>query len=107
MLELLTYDVRPGQGARFLPLKLENLPLRQSYSPNFGVFLSLSGRQEQVLHLWGYRSLDERAEVRARLREDAQWNAYTAAILPMLQNLTSTILTPLPHCEASSYTKGH
>ncbi|MHA3791104.1 NIPSNAP family protein [Sphingomonas sp. YL-JM2C] len=98
VLELRTYSVRTGLGDRFLDLMLGALPLRQRYSPNFGVWSSLSGRLEQVLHLWGYRSLDERAAVRARLKEDREWDDYTATILPMLEELQSVILTPLPKC---------
>lgn len=98
VLELRTYDVRPGQGADFLGQMLSALPIRQRYSPNFGVWSSISGRCEQVLHLWGYRDLDERAAVRSQLRDDSGWNDYIATILPMLETLHSTILTPLPHC---------
>src|SRR3546814_10853738 len=96
--ELRRYDVRTAQGDRFLKLMLGALPIRQKYSPNFGVWMSVSGRREQVLHLWGYRDLDERNAVRAQLKGDAEWGAYTATILPMLQTLSSNILTPLLSC---------
>jgi hypothetical protein len=96
--ELRTYDARTGQGEHFVELMLAALPIRQRYSPNCGVWTSLSGRQEQVLHMWGYRDLDERNRVRAALREDAEWSDYTATILPMLQVLNSTILARLPRC---------
>lgn len=98
VLELRTYDVRPGLGGAFLDRMLAALPIRQRYSANFGVWSSLSGRDEQVLHLWGYRDLAERAAVRAQLKDDREWNDYTAAILPLLEELQSTILAPLPGC---------
>lgn len=98
VIELRTYSARAGQGGCFLDLMLGMLPVRQRYSPNVGVWSSLSGRSEQVLHMWGYRSLDERTAVRARLKEDREWGAYTATILPMLEDLQSVILTPLPNC---------
>ncbi|KQX23469.1 MULTISPECIES: NIPSNAP family protein [unclassified Sphingomonas] len=98
VIELRTYSARMGQGDRFLDLMLRMLPVRQRHSPNVGVWSSLSGRCEQVLHMWGYRSLDERAAVRAHLKEDQVWGGYTATILPMLEELQSVILTPLPNC---------
>lgn len=98
LFELRRYDVRVGQGVEFLDLMLGALPIRQRYSSNFGIWSSLSGRHEQVLHLWGYRNLAERDIVRAQLKRDAEWGVYTARILPMLEKLTSTILTPLPLC---------
>ncbi|MET0376857.1 MAG: NIPSNAP family protein [Rhizorhabdus sp.] len=96
--ELRTYDVRQGQGASFLERMLGALPIRERYSRNFGIWSSLSGRLEQVLHLWGYRDLDERAAVRSQLKNDRHWTDYTATILPMLETLQSTILVPLPRC---------
>jgi hypothetical protein len=94
--ELRSYDVRIGHGARFLELMLAALPIRTRHSPNFGVWTSATGRLERVMHLWGYRDLDERNAVRAALKDDAAWGEYTATILPMLAVLNSHILTPLP-----------
>ena len=96
--ELRTYDARAGLGAGFIKLMLGALPIREKYSRNYGIWESLSGRHEQVLHLWGYRSLDERDQVRAALRTDPDWQAYINTILPMLQTLQSFILNPLPRC---------
>ena len=96
--ELRTYDARAGQGAEFLELMLGALPVREKYSRNCGIWESLSGRHEQVLHLWGYRNLGERDAVRAGLKGDPDWQRYTTAILPLLQTLQSTILSPLQQC---------
>ncbi len=96
--ELRTYDVRSGLGACFLRLMLGALPIRETYSKNCGIWESLSGRHEQILHIWGYRHLDERNQVRAKLKADPAWQTYTDTILPMLQTLQSFILNPLPHC---------
>jgi hypothetical protein len=96
--DLRCYDPRVGAGAAFLELMLATLPVRERYSRNFGVWQALSGRDEQVLHLWGYRDLSERDLVRAHLKSDAEWQTYISTILPMLQFLNSTILVPLPFC---------
>jgi hypothetical protein len=94
--ELRTYDARAGLGSDFIKLMLGALPIREKYSANCGIWESLSGRHEQILHLWGYRNLEERNQVRARLKADPDWQAYITTILPMLQTLQSIILNPLP-----------
>ncbi len=44
----------------------------------------------QVVHLWGYESLEQRAGVRAKLKVDATWNSeYFQRILPWLLNQAS------------------
>jgi hypothetical protein len=96
--ELRTYDARIGAGAHFLELMLGALPIRERHSRNFGIWTSLSGRHEQILHLWGYRGLRERDTVRANLKLDPEWQSYVATILPMLQVLHSTILIPMARC---------
>lgn len=101
LFELRTYDVRAGQGDRFLDLMRGSLPVRQRYSANFGIWRSLSGRLEQVRHLWGYRDLAERTAVRAQLKHDTEWGDYIRTILPMLETLQSHILAPLPLGTAS------
>lgn len=98
VLELRSYDVRVGLGAEFLKLMLAALPIRERYSRNFGVWETLSGRRERILHLWGYRDLAARNAVREQLKGDADWSDYVATILPMLDALTTTLLQPLPKC---------
>jgi hypothetical protein len=93
--DLRTYDTRMGEAQRFLDLMLSALPIREHHSRNCGIWSSLSGRGERVLHLWGYRGLDERENVRAALKQDRHWGAYIATILPLLQSLESIILQPL------------
>lgn len=93
--ELRAYDVAIGEGDRFEALMRDALETRIGYSPNFGVWRAVSGRVDRIYHLWGYRSLGERDEVRARLKDNVLWQRYTATILPMLQSMHSTLLTPL------------
>ena len=96
VLELRTYDARPGQGAKFLELMLAALPVRERYSSNFGVWEAISGRNERVHHLWGYRDLVERDRVRGQLKLDPVWGKYISTVLPMLSNLNTVLLNPLP-----------
>ncbi len=95
MCELRIYDIAEDQGEAFLERKCAILPVRERYSPNFGVFVSVTGRSFRVMHLWGYASVEERDAVRGKLKGDPLWQAYIAEILPMLVGMQSTLITPV------------
>ena len=61
-----------------------------------GYYTTESGPLNQIVHLWAYTDWNERAQLRARLMADSQWQAYVAKMLPMLQNQESKFLTPAP-----------
>lgn len=95
LFELRRYQTRVGEAERFVSQMIGALPIREGHSLNCGVWTSLSGPHGEVLHLWGYRDLAHRDEVRAALRKDEEWGRYIGRILPLLQTLESTILQPL------------
>jgi hypothetical protein len=51
----------------------EHLPGRTKLSPLTGVFTSDVGGLNQWLHIWAYKSLDQRAEVRKKAVESGIW----------------------------------
>ena len=47
----------------------------------------------KVTHLWEYGSLEERAEVRAKLAGDQSWiSEYVTHLLPMLDNQVNSVV---------------
>mgnify|MGYP003526738653 CR=1 FL=1 len=54
------------------------------------------GELNQIVHLWAYTDLNERAERRAQLLADAGFKAYVAKMLPLLQRQETRILRPAP-----------
>jgi len=50
----------------------------------------------QVVHLWAYDSLDERAKRRAELWADKEWLAYVAEVGSLVLKQENQILTPAP-----------
>ncbi len=93
-----TYTFHPGKipaflaeyegGARELQMRILGRML--------GYFTSEFGEQNQTVHLWGYDSLADRAERRARLVAEPEWRAFLGRVLPMIQRQESRILTPTP-----------
>jgi len=61
-----------------------------------GYFTSDIGTLNQVIHLWAYESLADRAERRARLLADPAWRTYAAKVQPLVLEQHNAILTPAP-----------
>ena len=59
-----------------------------------GYFTSEIGPLNQIVHLWGYDTLDERSRRRRVLAETAEWKAFLAKVLPLIVAMESKILVP-------------
>lgn len=92
--ELRRYTTHPGKAPEWLALIKEAAPSRRKLSPIVGVWLSEIGPLNQVLHLWSYRDLNERAVVRDKARSDPAWREFVGRVPPLLMRMESTILAP-------------
>jgi NIPSNAP len=92
--ELRVYRLHPGKGGAYGEAMREALPLREKHSPPVGYWLVEIGPLNSVMHLWGYRDLAHRAEVRKALAADAAWQAAVGRLMPLLQAQEATILVP-------------
>lgn len=93
-----TYDVIPGKLNAYVELyKTQGWPLQKKYLGNcLGWYISMDiGSLNQIVHMWGYESLQDRAERRAKLAADPGWGAFLAQAMPMLQKMENKILTPV------------
>lgn len=96
IVELRTYTFHPGGVADFLtyygagPADLQARILGN----RIGYFVTETGTLNQIVHLWGYASYEDRLERRARLLAEPEWKTFLAQILPLLQVQESKILTP-------------
>ncbi len=61
-----------------------------------GYFRTEIGPQHQIVHMWAYRDLAERAERRARLLADPRWIAYAQKTRPLQISQENKILVPAP-----------
>jgi len=94
--ELRTYSLVPQRVGEFLQLSKEKFHLRTNHSVMLGYWTTELGGLNQVVHLWEYGSLSERAGVRAKLAGDQEWQKeYFQKILPMLQHQDNLTLTSL------------
>jgi hypothetical protein len=70
------------------------MPTRQKYSPLVGLWRTIGGCPDEVSHLWVYDSLDQRATVRAKVLNDAEWQAFLKVASPLLAEMAATVIVP-------------
>lgn len=54
------------------------------------------GELNQVVHLWAYEDLADRARRRAEMAASPEWQAVVKQLQPLIKDQTSVILTPAP-----------
>ncbi len=91
--ELRTYTVKPNSVPQVEKLFEEAMETRLKYSPLVGFWHTDIGPLNQVIHMWKYESLQERAEVRAAAINDPSGN-WPPKITELLETMSSDILVP-------------
>ncbi len=99
IIEQRTYDIKPGKLAAYLKTyETKGKPVQwEILGTPVGWYVSNDiGELSQVVHMWQYASLDERAARRAKLSADPRWQAYLADGLDHVQTMRNKILAPAP-----------
>ncbi len=91
--EFRTYDLKAGSTPEFLKRTAEKVGKRVEYSPLVGFFYSEIGELNQVLHIWQYDDLNQRAEIRAKVVEDGVYPPNTGEFIDKQQ---AEIFIPAP-----------
>jgi len=69
--EIRTYNLRPGQVREYEKRFAEAYPVREKYSSLYGFWHTEIGPLNQLVHIWAYDSLQQRADIRASAAADA------------------------------------
>lgn len=88
------YRCKTGKAAEFASHLNAAMPVREKYSKNVGLWLSIAGQPNEVSHLWAYESLNQRAQARAACADDADWRAFLGQGGPLLEEMDSMIILP-------------
>jgi len=98
IVELRTYVLHAGQQGAFLAaMEQEGIGIeRPILGRMLGFYTSEIGTLNQVVHLWGYESFEDRQRRRANLAASAEWRAFVPRVLPMIRDMDNRILTPAP-----------
>jgi uncharacterized lipoprotein YmbA len=94
--ELRTYRAHVGKLAEWIKLFTEIMPVREKFSKNVAVFQTEVSQLNEAVHLWAYRDLNHRAQVRAAALQDPEWGAFVAKASPLLAEMRSAVLVPTP-----------
>ena len=92
--ELRWYRAHVGKLAEWLSLFKAVMPARERYSKNVGLWQTEMGQLNEVVHLWAYRDLNHRGEVRGSALKDPEWQKFIATSAPLLVEMRSVILNP-------------
>lgn len=98
IIEQRTYTTLPGKWRDYLALyESEGLAIQHRILGRMvGYYTTESGPLNQIVHMWAYTDLSERAKLRAELAADLGWQKYVARMLPLLQSQESKFLNPAP-----------
>jgi hypothetical protein len=95
--ELRTYRTPVGKAAEWLGHFKAIMPVREKYSKNVGLWQTEMGQLNEVVHLWAYHDLNDRAAVRVKVMQDPEWQGFLAKAMPLLMEMKSIVLNPSPH----------
>ena len=97
IIEQRTYDLYPGRIAEYRQLiETEGIAIQRPILGRLvGYYSSDIGALNQIVHLWAYESMEDRAARRARLFADPAWLAFSARTQPLLMRMENKILLPL------------
>ena len=96
--EVRTYDLKPRSVPEFEKRTGEMLAGRLKYSPLGGFWYTDVGPLNQVVHIWPYEDLNQRAEVRANAVRDGAWPPDNSELIVNMQSeifLPAPFMTPL------------
>ena len=92
--EIRTYNLHPGMVGEYEKRFAESYPTREKYSPLYGFWHTEIGPLNQLVHIWAYDSLQQRADVRAAASKDpsGKWPPVNQDLLVTQEN---DILVPI------------
>jgi len=96
IIEVRTYRVKSGKIPEYLQaVETLGLPLMRSILGGLiGYFTTEIGPVTEVVHLWAYEDLDDRARRRAQIDAHPDWPKFLATVRPLLEHQHSKVLKP-------------
>jgi hypothetical protein len=95
--ELRWYRTQPGRAGEWLDLFKAVMPTRDKHMRRVGLWQTQMGQLNEVVHLWVFRDLNDRAAARARLAQEPAWQEFLARATPLLAHMQAIILNPAAH----------
>lgn len=61
-----------------------------------GYYYTEFGPLNQIVHMWGYDSLDDRIKRRKKLLASQEWQSYAVKMRPLVHHIENKLLVPAP-----------
>ena len=96
IIEHRTYKIKPVKLNQLMDLyEKEGMKIHKKILGNqIGYFYTEIGPLNEIVHLYGYESLDDRAKRRKELAENEIWQKYIAKAIDLFESQESKILIP-------------
>ena len=96
--EIRTYRLKNGAIPDYLKVVgEEGIAIQKRHLGNLvGYFSSEIGPINEIVHIWGFSSLDDRQARRGRLMADPAWRAFLPKIRDLIVTADTKIMTPAP-----------
>lgn len=96
--ELRTYRLKTGATSEYIRrVKTQGIEIQKRHLGHLiGYFTTELGPLNQVVHIWAYEDLQDRADRRARLASDAEWLAFVPCIQELIEAMDTRIMTATP-----------
>ena len=91
--EMRTYPLKPGTVPQAEQAFADKIAERVKLSPLAGFWRTEVGTLNQIIHIWPYKDINERNEIRAKAVEKKVW---PPAIADFVLDMESKILYPAP-----------
>jgi NIPSNAP protein len=95
--ELRWYRTQAARTGEWLELFKGIMPTRDKYMRRVGLWQTQMGQLNEVVHMWVFRDLNDRAAARAKLGQDPAWQEFLAKSLPLLAHMQAIVLNPAAH----------
>ncbi len=93
------YTLHPGNVPLFLKQYGEGMEVQVRLLGNMiGYSFTDVGPLNQIVHLRGYSSMDDRYERRAQLQASEEWQSYAKKMRPLVAHVENKILIPTSFC---------
>ena len=98
IVEQRTYTLEVGNVPTYLAMyQAEGIDIQRRILGNMlGYFSTEVGTLNQIIHMWGYDSFEERLRRRAALGAEPAWQAYVAKLRPLILKQENKILIHAP-----------
>lgn len=94
--EMRTYRLKVGATPAYLKLVAEEgIAVQRSHLGHLvGYFSSEIGPLNEIVHVWAYQDLNDRAERRSKLAADPRWQGFLPKLQALIETMESKILVP-------------